>query len=132
MQTGTLEKPKKRHSRLLKRVSTRGGKPLYALKIRSQFGLSREELSRLIGYSVRSITSWENGAEITQSARKPLAELDRLFEGLAGIMREDSIPTWLQKNVPALDNQKPLEVIATGHIDWIWQLIYSLAGGVTS
>lgn len=127
-----IEKPKKRPSRLLKKVATRAGRPLYALKVRTQMGLSREELKNLIGYSVRTIASWENGAEVTPSAKKQLTELDRLFEGLSGLIREECIPEWLKKNVEWFENRRPLEVIAEGRIDWIWEMIFSIADGVTA
>lgn len=127
----TIEKPKKRPNRLLKKVSTRGGRPLYALKVRTQMGLSREELAKLIGYSVRTIASWENGAEVTVAAKKQLTELDRLFEGLSEVMEEASIPLWLRSDVEWFQNRRPLDVLAAGQVDRLWQMIYHYVHGIT-
>ncbi len=124
-----IEKPKKRPSRLLKRVATRGGRPLYALKVRTELGLTREELASLIGYSVRSIASWENGGELSPGAKKQLTELHRLFEGLCRLMREESVPNWLKKEVEWFENHRPLDLIAAGQSDEIWEMIWSLALG---
>jgi hypothetical protein len=48
------------------------------------------------------------------SGRSAVAELSALVERLARVMEPDYIPVWLTKPLGALDDQKPIELIARG------------------
>jgi hypothetical protein len=60
------------------------------------------------------------------SGRSAVAELSALVERLARIMEPDYIPVWLTKPVDALDNEKPIELIARGDYLRVARLVSSL------
>ena len=47
-------------------------------KVRNKLGLTQFELSRVTGYSPRSIASWESGKVLSDSAKQKLIETERL------------------------------------------------------
>ena len=49
-----------------------------------------------------------------------------MVERLAAVIRPDNIPIWLRKPVPALGDDKPLDVIAVGGYRRVAELISGL------
>ena len=52
-----------------------------------------------------------------------LAELSSLVERLARVIRPTYIPVWLNKPIPALDEDKPIDRIAIGDYRSVARLI---------
>jgi transcriptional regulator with XRE-family HTH domain len=105
--------------------------PVTAREVRAGFGLSREKFARLAGASVRALANWESDALApNESSRLRLVELSRLQRALSGVLREESIPTWLDTPNSGFDGLKPLEVIERGQIDRLWRMIFLLESGV--
>lgn len=55
-----------------------------------------------------------------------LIELVAMVERLTTVVKPDYIPIWLRKPVPALDHDKPLDVIAAGEYRRVAELISGL------
>ena len=52
-------------------------------KIAEKFGLRQETLSRMTGFSLRSVAGWSNGKAPSAPVRRALVEMDRLLDNLA-------------------------------------------------
>jgi uncharacterized protein (DUF2384 family) len=55
-----------------------------------------------------------------------LAELSSLVERLVQVMQPEYVPVWMRKPVPLLDDDKPLDVIATGEYRRLSRVIAGL------
>jgi hypothetical protein len=56
-------------------------------------------------------------------------EFDRLFEGLARVMKREHVHRWLKKPNAAFDGSAPLQVVERGEFDRIWRMFYDLESG---
>jgi uncharacterized protein (DUF2384 family) len=61
-----------------------------------------------------------------------LAELSAVVERLARVIDPDYIPVWLHKPVPALGDEKPIDVLASGGYQRLARLISELESPVMS
>ena len=57
-----------------------------------------------------------------------LAELSAIVDRLALVMEPSYIPVWLHKPVRALEDEKPIDVLAKGE----WQRVARLVSGLES
>lgn len=94
------------------------------------YGLRREELGRLTGFSLRALADWSTGKLPSQPALRRLHEIRRLLDSLAGFVLPSTIPRWLRQPNPAFDNLSPLQVIEVGEIDRLWAMVHERAAGV--
>ena len=69
----------------------------------------------MAGYSGRS--------EPTGARAERLIELAEMIKRLALVLRPESIPVWLQRPILALDDEKPIEIIARGEYRRVAKLI---------
>jgi DNA-binding transcriptional regulator YiaG len=93
------------------------------------YQLVRPDLTRLTGYSQRSVDKWAAGDEPGPAAKKQLRELVRLFDALADLMESRYVGEWLKTPNEAFDGSTPLQVIERGENDRIWRMIYRLETG---
>lgn len=107
-------------------------KPNLASELRSRLHLSQPVFAKLLPVSVRTLVTLEGGTPPTEAASRRLAELKRLTNALAEVMKKEALGAWLQTPNDAFDSLKPLEVIERGESDRIWSMIYYLRSGVPS
>lgn len=96
-----------------------------------KYDISRETLSRLTGFSLRTLANWSEGKRPTTSSTKKLGEIARLFDALNQQVKAEAIGPWLRRPNPAFQGSTPLQVIERGEIDRIWRLIWELETGNT-
>jgi DNA-binding transcriptional regulator YiaG len=96
------------------------------------YQLSREELGRLTGFSLRALAQWASGNLPSRPAKRRLHEVRRLLDALAQIVKLESIPKWLHQPNPAFAPLTPLQVIELGEIDRLWAMVYDLGSGQPS
>jgi DNA-binding transcriptional regulator YiaG len=111
--------------------------PLQARKVtvaevRGKLGVSQPEMSRMTGYSIRSIAAWEGGKPLSDAARQKLQETERLRVALSEIIPEKELHEWLRAPNPAFEGQTPIQIIERGESDRIWQMIFEIDAGVAS
>jgi hypothetical protein len=90
----------------------------------ASYGLRREELSRLTGFSLRALADWSAGKLPSQPAQRRLREVRRLLDALSEIVKSSAIPGWMRHRNPAFDGLSPLQVIELGEIDRLWALVH--------
>ncbi|HYG36590.1 MAG TPA: hypothetical protein VEC99_17485 [Clostridia bacterium] len=93
------------------------------------YGLKREELGRLTGFSLRALAEWASGRLPSQPAKRRLREVRRLLDALAEIVKRESIPRWLHQPSQAFGGLTPLQVIELGEIDRLWAMVHDLGTG---
>jgi hypothetical protein len=105
-------------------------KPGFVVDLRQRLQLNQVVFSRLLPISVRSLATLESGGVPSEAVARRLAELRRLTDALAEVIKKQSIGKWLETPSEAFDGLKPLEVIERGESDRIWSMIYFLRSGV--
>lgn len=98
--------------------------------MRTEFGLSQDDLVRLTAYSPRSIASWSKGVKATKPGATKFKELARLLDALAHITQNKrEIGEWMNEPNDAFDGSTPIQVIERGEVDRVWEMIYFLRSG---
>jgi DNA-binding transcriptional regulator YiaG len=90
------------------------------------YGLRREDLGRLTGFSLRALADWSAGKLPSEPAKRRLHEIRRLLDALADVVKVEAIPAWLKTRNPAFENMTPIQVIEVGEIDRLWQMVYAM------
>ncbi len=116
----------------LPKVNAKPGRRNPTSELRARLRLSQTVFAKLLPVSVRTLVTLEGGTPPTEAAARRLAELKRLTNALAEILKEESLGSWLQIPNCAFDGLKPLEVIERGESDRIWSMIYFLRSGTPS
>ena len=90
-------------------------------------GIETADIARATGAARATVTSW------LRATRRPRAEhRDRLLElvavvdRLSDVMDDDQIALWLQKPLPALDEARPLDAIASGNYRGVSRVVAEL------
>ena len=98
-------------------------------RIFSKYGLKQDTLSRMTGFSVRSVAEWSGGKEPSAPAKRAFMEMDRLLDALSRLMEPKEIAVWLKEPNPSFDGSTPLQVIERGQTDRIWRMLYFVESG---
>jgi Protein of unknown function (DUF2384) len=97
--------------------------------ITGRFGVRRETLSRMTGFSPRAVAEWASGKEPSAPAKRAVVEMDRLLDALARLMQPKQINHWLKEPNPAFEGSTPVQVIERGQTDRIWRMLYYAESG---
>ena len=91
--------------------------------------LSDTDIARATGAARSTSRAWLNGTRTPTGERaERLIELSALVERLERLMEPDYIGIWLRKPVPALDDEKPLDLIGRGEYRRVARLVSELEG----
>ena len=100
-----------------------------AARIRETGHLTDRDIARATGAGVSTVGAWMRGTRSPRGERAArVAELSEIVDRLARVMEPSYIPVWLQKPVPALDDEKPIELLARGD----WRPVARLISGLES
>jgi transcriptional regulator with XRE-family HTH domain len=95
--------------------------------------LSEGDIARATGAAPSTVRAWLNATRRPTGVRADrIAELSALVERLARVIDAEYIPVWLHKPVPALDDDKPLDVLARGDYRAVSRLVAALESPVAS
>jgi uncharacterized protein (DUF2384 family) len=73
------------------------------------------------------VRDWFAGRSSPTGTRaERLIELSEMTDRLARVMRGEYIPIWLQRPVPVLQNEKPIELLARGEYHPVADVIADL------
>lgn len=98
-----------------------------ASHIREVGHLSDRDIARVTGAGVSTVGAWVRRTRVPTGERaERLAELSAVVERLARVIEPDYIPVWLHKPIAALDDEKPLDVLAEGEYRRLSRLISGL------
>src|SRR5215204_2469178 len=95
--------------------------------IRKVGRLSDRDIARATGVGVSTVGAWMRRTRVPTGERaERLAELSAAVERLARVVEPDYIPVWLRKPIIALDDEKPLDVLASGEYRRLSRVISEL------
>ena len=98
-----------------------------AIRLRRDGHLSDQLIARATGPARSTVRGWlARRSEPTGARAERVAELSSLIERLARVMRAEYIPVWMTKPLEALDDEKPLDLIARGDYRRVARLASSL------
>jgi transcriptional regulator with XRE-family HTH domain len=98
-----------------------------AIHVHDTGHLSDREIARATGAAPSTVREWLTGRSAPSGSRaERLAELSSMVERLAQVIRPTYIPVWMNKPISALDDDKPIERIATGDYRAVARLISGL------
>jgi hypothetical protein len=95
-----------------------------AINVHDTGHLSDRDIARATGAAPSTVREWlARRSTPTGTRAKRLTELSSLVERLAMVIRPTYIPVWLNKPIPALDEDKPIDRIAAGDYRTVAALI---------
>ncbi len=101
-----------------------------ARSLRDLVGLSDADIARATGVARSTARAWLAGTRTPTNERaERLIELSALAERLMRVMEPDYVGVWLRRPVPALDERKPVDVIANGEYVLVAELISAIETG---
>src|SRR5437667_377479 len=98
-----------------------------ARRVHERGHLSDQLIARATGAARSTVRGWlALRSEPTGRRAERVVELSALVERLVRVMEPDYIPVWLTKPLEALDDEKPIELIARGDYVRVARLVSSL------
>lgn len=97
------------------------------LRAHKQGHLSDQLIARATGAARSTVRGWlAQRSEPTGPRAERVVELSAIVERLARVMGPGYIPVWLTKPLEALNDEKPIELIARGEYRRVARLVSSL------
>lgn len=98
-----------------------------AIRIRAVGHLSDTQIGRAVGAAPSTVRDWfARRSSPTGLRAERVAELAEIVDRLARVIQPDYIPVWLSKPLEALDDQKPLDLIAGGRARRVARVVSEL------
>lgn len=98
-----------------------------AIRIRHTARLTDVQIARAVGAAPSTVRDWLRlRTSPTGPRAERVAELAEIVDRLARVMQPEYIPVWLSKPIEALDDRKPLELIAEGQARRVARVIAGL------
>ena len=92
-----------------------------------EIGLSDIQIGRAVGAAPSTVREWfALRSSPTGTRAERVAELAEIVDRLARVMDSDYIPVWLSKPIEALDDEKPLDLIAASQARRVAQVVSGL------
>ena len=89
--------------------------------------LSDRDIARATGAGVSTVHAWTKRTRAPRGERaQRLVELSALVERLVRVLEPEYVPVWLNKPMPALDDDKPIDRIADGDYRSVSRIIAEL------
>jgi transcriptional regulator with XRE-family HTH domain len=100
---------------------------LEAGRLRQQVGLTAEQIARATGAAPSTVRGWiGHRSEPSGRRAERIAELSAIIDRLMRVMPKEFIPVWLSKPIEALNEKKPLDLIAGGDYRRLAEVISSI------
>ncbi len=98
-----------------------------AVRIHRKGHLSDQLIARATGAAPSTVRGWlVLRSEPTGSRAERVSELSAIVDRLRRLVRPEFIPVWLTKPAEALDDEKPIELIARGEYQRVARLVSHL------
>ncbi len=95
-----------------------------AKRVHEVAGLSDRMIARATGAKPSTVRGWLSGrSEPTGVRAERLIELSEMASRLSGVIRSEAIPVWMNRPILALDDEKPIDLIARGEYRQVAKLI---------
>ena len=88
--------------------------------------LSDKLIARATGAAPSTVRGWLRRTSPTGTRAERVAELSAIVNRLMRVMAADYIPVWMTKPIEALDDEKPLDLLAHGEYRRVSALVRNL------
>jgi putative toxin-antitoxin system antitoxin component (TIGR02293 family) len=91
------------------------------------------DVAKVAHSSVRSVLRWQDpGTSPRRDTEERLLELKAVLDLARRVFGDETARLWLRSPVPALDYEKPLELVAAGQWREVIDVLLAFAEGVTA
>jgi uncharacterized protein (DUF2384 family) len=98
-----------------------------AVRIHDQAHLPHDVIAEAVGAAPSTVRDWFAGrSSPTGDRARRVAELGEITDRLARVIDADYIQVWLLKPIEALDDRRPIELLARGQARRVAQVISGL------
>jgi uncharacterized protein (DUF2384 family) len=98
-----------------------------AIRVHGEAHLPHDVIAEAVGAAPSTVRDWLAGRSSPTGARaRRLAELAEITDRLARVIDADYIQVWLLKPVAALDDRRPIELLARGQARRVARVISGL------
>lgn len=98
-----------------------------AIRMHEDAHLSDKLIAEAVGAAPSTVREWLRGRSSPTGTRaRRLADLSAVTDRLARVMAAEYIPVWLLRPIEALDDRRPVELIARGQARRVARLISGL------
>jgi uncharacterized protein (DUF2384 family) len=95
--------------------------------IHDEAHLTNEDIATATGAAPSTARAWVALTRVPSGERaRRVAELSALVERLLRVMDPEYIPVWMNKPIPALDDDKPLDLVARGEYRRVAEVVSAL------
>jgi uncharacterized protein (DUF2384 family) len=92
-----------------------------------KLGVATGDIAVATGSQPATVNAWARAARTPSGEkRERLLELVAIVDRLERVMRPSYVPLWLLKPVPALDDRRPLELLAKGRYRDVSRIVAEL------
>lgn len=104
-----------------------------AAHVRDLGHLSTADIARATGADDSTVRAWLNDTRSPSGERaERLAELSSIVERLVRVIQAEYVPVWLRKPNAMLDDEKPIDLVATADYRKVSRVIAALEGTAVS
>ncbi len=97
------------------------------VRIHAEAHLSHEVIAQAVGAAPSTVRDWLAGRSSPTGVRaRRVADLGEVIDRLARVIDPRYIPLWLLKPIEALDDHRPVELIAAGDAQRVSRVISGL------
>jgi transcriptional regulator with XRE-family HTH domain len=90
-------------------------------------GIDSADIARATGAARATVNAWMRASRRPAAVhRERLLELVAIADRLTTVMDDEQVGLWLQKPLPALDDERPLDAIANGRYRAVSRLVTEL------
>jgi transcriptional regulator with XRE-family HTH domain len=98
-----------------------------AVRIHDEAHVSHEVIAEAVGAAPSTVRDWLSGrSSPTGDRARRLADLGAITDRLARVIDAEYIPVWLLKPIEALDDHRPVELLASGQARRVARVIAGL------
>lgn len=91
------------------------------------------DVARILGTTPRSVSRWRTGeSDPRRDNQERLLELDAVLDLVRQVFPSGSARRWMRTPVPALDYDKPIDLISKGEWRRVVDVLLATAEGVTA
>ncbi|MCH6256990.1 DUF2384 domain-containing protein [Puniceicoccaceae bacterium K14] len=103
-------------------LAGKNGKKLMAW--RKSHGITRVTFAQVANCSERKLATYEKQTALPQPVQRQTTEAVRLLEALNEIIPEPQLADWLNTPNPGFSDRSPIQVMLSGEIDLLWDMVY--------
>jgi transcriptional regulator with XRE-family HTH domain len=105
--------------------------PSQALTIlRSNLHLTQANFARIIGYTSRSVASWERGNAMAMHALRAIKEFQNIYDRACNIAPKEEVARWFKTPNKELGGISPFDAISAGRTADVLRLIILAEEGI--